>query len=216
MPDPVYLFFDEAGNFDFSPSGTRYFVLGVLSTRDPRPLTAKLTSLRYEIFDNQVPPERFHCSEDRQAVRDQVFAAMREVGGFSYDAVVVEKAKTDPALYGPLRFFPKFACHLLDHVFERYADADPVLLVTDTLPVNRKRQAMEKAFKLWLASQSDGRTHDIAHHPSMAHACLQAADYLNWAIYRKWTNDDTRSYDLISRFVASEIDIFGAGTTRYY
>jgi hypothetical protein len=29
-----------------------------------------------------------------------------------------------------------------------------------------------------------------------------------WAIYRKWSREDVRSYDLIRPFVKSEVDIF--------
>lgn len=31
----LYLFIDESGNFDFSPKGTKYFVLTALATFDP-------------------------------------------------------------------------------------------------------------------------------------------------------------------------------------
>jgi len=33
-------------------------------------------------------------------------------------------------------------------------------------------------------------------------------DYCNWAIYRKWKDDDRRSYNLIAPAVRSEFDIF--------
>jgi len=31
----LYIFLDESGNFDFSPKGTKYFVLSAVSTLDP-------------------------------------------------------------------------------------------------------------------------------------------------------------------------------------
>ena len=82
-----YIFFDEARNLDFSPSGTHYFILGSVTTRDPGPLTARLTALRYELFTDEVPPARFHATEDRQAVRDRLFEAIGEVGGHSTGTV---------------------------------------------------------------------------------------------------------------------------------
>lgn len=31
----LYVYLDEAGNFDFSPSGTRYFILGSMALERP-------------------------------------------------------------------------------------------------------------------------------------------------------------------------------------
>ncbi|MDK1046411.1 MAG: hypothetical protein QGM45_12110, partial [Anaerolineales bacterium] len=148
----IYLFFDEAGNLDFNPSGSKWYVFGVLSTPDPGPLSHALTTLRYELMGERegLVLERFHASEDRQAVRDRVFESLLNVGDFEYDAVVIEKRKTHWSIQEPLKFYPKFAEVLLQYVFHRHAeDGEPLILVTDQLPLNRKRKSLEKAFRLF-------------------------------------------------------------------
>lgn len=212
----LYIFFDEAGNLDFSPSGTRYLIFGCVSTEDPADLTGRLTALRYGLFPTEVPPERFHATEDRQAVRDLVFAELQDAEGFEYDAVIVEKPKANPTLHDPVRFYPKFADYLLRYVLDRHTTVEPVILVTDTLPVRKHRRAVEKAFKQALAEHLGERRYAIGHHASAAHPLLQAADYLNWAVFRKWERRDYRSYRLVRRFIRSEFDIFRTGTTLFY
>ncbi|HEX6041168.1 hypothetical protein [Longimicrobium sp.] len=83
-----YLFFDESGNLDFSSSGSRHLCFGVLTLDDPGPLSAALTRLRYALMAEGLELERFHATDDRQAVRDRVFAVLAEVGGFEVDLLV--------------------------------------------------------------------------------------------------------------------------------
>ena len=142
----IYFFFDESGNLDFSPNGTPYYCFGVLSTRDPAPLTQALTALRYDMLAVGLEVERFHAAEDRQATRDRVFAAITAVGAFDFDCVVIEKRKADPALYRDGRFYPHFAGYLLRHVFERsLVPNERITLITDRLPVKKTREGVRKA-----------------------------------------------------------------------
>jgi len=91
----VYLFFDESGDLNFTLSGSRYYFFGALTTRTPELLTNPLSKLQYELLAEGVEVERFHASEDRQVVRDRVFAIIREIGGFEFDAVVIDKRKVE-------------------------------------------------------------------------------------------------------------------------
>jgi hypothetical protein len=158
----LYLFFDESGDLNFSQAGSPFYHFGALTTTDPLPLTQALTSLRYELLRDGLELERFHATEDRQAVRDRVFAALAATGGFEFDAVVVEKRKTHPSLHDHVKFYPKFAGYLLQYVFNRYPDpTQRIVLVTDRLPIKRKREAVEKAFKSFIRAQVGNRPFSI-------------------------------------------------------
>jgi hypothetical protein len=176
-----------------------------------------LSDLRYDLISNGVEIEEFHASEDRQVVRDQVFQILADAGDFDFDAVVVEKRKASPVLHDSIRFYPQFANYLLRYVFKRYADpTERVVVITDTLPVKKRRKAIEKAFKSYIRANLRRRPFSLLHHSSGSHACLQAADYCNWAIYRKWKDGETRPYEMISRFVRSEFEIFARGRKVFY
>jgi hypothetical protein len=173
--------------------------------------------LRYRLIAEGIEIERFHASEDRQAVRDEVFKILSEGEGFEFDAVVVEKRKVNPVLHDAVRFYPQFANYLLRYVFNRYDDpAERIVVITDTLPIKKRRKAVEKAFKSYIRRQLGARPFSILHHASASHTCLQAADYCNWAIYKKWKDGEHRPHELISHFVRSEFDILARGTERFY
>ena len=213
----IYVFLDESGNLDFSCNGTHYYCFGALSTRDPRPLNQALTDLRYDMLDEGLELERFHAAEDRQAVRDRVFETLIRVGGFDFDAIIIEKRKASPVLHDDLRFYPQFSDYLLRYVFRRHPNPqERIVVATDRLPLKRTRKAAEKAIKGYIRQNLGERPFILLHHSSGVHPGLQAADYCMWAVYRKWQSGDLRSYALIEPFIRSEYDIFQHGNEYFY
>jgi hypothetical protein len=221
MPAPfLYIFLDEAGNLDFFPTGTRYFLLGSVAKERPFDAYKELTELKYDLVELGMDIEYFHAAEDTQAVRNRVFDIIqRHLAGIRVDALVVEKRKTGPDLRVEERFYPEMTGYLLRSVLSgfdlsRYAE---VIVFTDRIPVNRKRKAVEKAVKMTLVEMLPKAVrYRVLHHESKSNFDLQIADYCNWAVYRKWSLLDERSYELIRSVVRSEFDIFRNGTTLYY
>jgi len=77
-PHYLYIFLDEGGNFDFTPSGTKYFTITSISKTRPFRIAPILDHLKYDPIETGINIEYFHAAEDRQAVRDNVFAAIRQ------------------------------------------------------------------------------------------------------------------------------------------
>ena len=210
-----YIFLDEAGNLDFSANGTRYFVLTSISMRRPFPVYEALNDYKHDCLEYGLDMEYFQCVADNNHVRKGVFDLIAaHLGGMrhmSIDSLVVEKRKTGPALREDMRFYPEMLGHLLKFVLPKELDAgaEEVIVITDKLPVNRKRQAVEKGTRLALAEMlPQGMRYRILHHASRSHYGLQVADYCCWAVFRKWNRNKTHYYDLIKQAVRSEFDIF--------
>lgn len=140
----VYLFFDESGNLDFGRNGTKYFAFGCLTTTNPASLLHPLAGLRYELMERGQDIECFHAAEDRQAVRNEVFRILERVGGFEFDAVLIQKANVPADLQEPQQFYPYFARELLTLVFQRYEGDAPIVIVTDRLPIRRNARQSRK------------------------------------------------------------------------
>jgi hypothetical protein len=58
----LYIFLDEAGNFDFSPGGTKYFTFTGVSKERPFLAYQELTELKYDIIEGGTNIEYFHAS----------------------------------------------------------------------------------------------------------------------------------------------------------
>ncbi len=109
--------------------------------------------------------------------------------------------------------------HLLKFVLRSQLnmEAEEIIVITDNIPLRKKRKAIEKAVKLALARLlPPSRRYRIMHHDSRSHYGLQIADYCCWAIFRRHERGETIHYDRIKSAVQSEFDIFRNGTTYYY
>jgi hypothetical protein len=216
----LYIFLDEGGNMDFSGSGTKYFTITSLSKERPFEAYKALNDLKYDLIELETEIEYFHASEDRQAVRNRVFEIINtHLDQTRLDSLIVEKRKTGPALRIEEKFYPRMLGYLLTYVVNGYDlnEFERVIVLTDTIPVQRKRKAIEKAVKIFLANVlPSGVSYSICHHASKSNYDLQIADYCNWAVYRKWESGDVRLYGVIKRVVRSEFDIFQSGARYYY
>jgi hypothetical protein len=220
MPQVAYVFLDEGGNFDFSVRGTRYFTLTSVLKFRPFQTFSALTSLRYDLIETGLDIEYFHASEDRQAVRNQVFDILqKDIGRFEVDGLIVEKPKTGTALQKPEAFYPRMLGYLLRHVLEKlsFKDVAEVIVITDQIPIQKRRKVIEKAVKQTLKKMLPSDVpYRLLHHSSKSASGLQIADYFNWAIFRAWERDDARSLELVESAVKSQFEIFKSGTRYYY
>ena len=216
----LYIFLDEGGDFNFSPSGTRFFTLTSIAKIRPFNVSRALHSLKYDLMEEGIDIEHFHASEDKQRTRDKVFEIIQSnLKVQVIDSLIVEKVKTGPALQVPATFYPRMIGYLIKFVLQSsdLSGISEVIIVTDSIPLQKKRKAIEKAIKMTLRAELPSAvSFRVMHHASKSCIGLQIADYCNWAIFRKWERADTRSYDLIKHGIRSEFDIFRNGTRRYY
>ncbi len=220
MSKILYIFLDEGGNFDFSKSGTKYFVLTALSKQRPFRAYRPLNELKYDLVEKGNDIEYFHASEDRQAVRNAVFQIITtRLEEVCLDSLIIEKRKTAPSLHNQEKFYSEMISNLVSHVIGRsnLAGGDKVIVFTDNIPVHRKKESAEKAIRRSLSHKLGEKVpYEILHHQSKSNFDLQIIDYCNWAVFRKWESGDRRSYEMIRKVLRSELDIFSNNGACYY
>jgi hypothetical protein len=147
-----YLFADESGNFDFSrrPGATRWFSVGtILLAGDAavEALQADLLRLQKSLaWHGAGGDAAFHASEDRQAVRDEVYAVLGH-HPFVTDVTLLEKSKAQPHLYAS---DPKFFQYAWYYHFKHLAPSlrgrgDELMVVAATLGTNKLRASFRNA-----------------------------------------------------------------------
>lgn len=214
----VYIFADEAGNFDFSNNrgASRYFTL-VTATMENCSVGDRLLALRRDMGWRSIHLDSvFHATDDPQVVRDEVFEMIAEVE-FRIDATLLEKRKAQPHLHRDESLY-KMAWYLhMKHVAPKIVNPDDRLFVVAAgLGTKRQRGRFYDAVYDVVSQVVRCRSYRVAFWPAVNDPCLQVADYCTWAIQRKWERGDTRSYDMIADKVASEKDIWSIGAKLYY
>ena len=224
----LFIFIDESGNFDFSPNGTKYFVLSAVSTLSPLG-KERLEEIKYELMKNGINLEYFHAAEDRQIVRNQVYSFIERLEDIEIDSVIVQKNKTNPSLYiltkkkkskKGEKLYTKVLQNLLQYIFCRYDNStkiDQVVVVLSSIFDANKRKLIEKTIKVYL-KQIYSKPFYLYFHENRSDKNTQIADYCCWAIYRKWTDGEIRPYNAVKKGnkIKSEFDIFKTGSTIYY
>ena len=218
MARRVQVFSDEAGCLTFKPPGngvSRYFMIGTVAMEDCS-VGEELLKLRRELAWVGLHIDQFHATSDKQRVRDRVFDVLSRAD-LRYDVTILDKRKAYEYLReDPLRFY-KTAWYL--H-FKYVAPCivgplDELLVVASSLQINRKKKLVHAAVEDVVAQVSPTVVFHTAFAPTMSDPCLQVADYLAWAVQRKYELGDERSYDLVKHLIASEFEPFAVGSLQY-
>jgi hypothetical protein len=195
---------DESGNLDFAPTGSRYFVVCTIVSHEPTlatdllELRRSLTERGHELHDG------FHAAEDRQAVRDEVFALLA-AKRIRIDATYYTKSKAYTRIHDDADYFYKLAWYMhMRYVLPQVCrGVDDAFIGIATLGVRRRRKLYAEALRD-VAAQCLGRTRACcAYWSAASHPAIQAADYCTWAIARLVEGGDPRSYELLKHRVAT-------------
>lgn len=221
-----YLFADESGNFDFRDhtryqGATRYFAVGSLflsCEQDMLALQSAMLGVRYDLArKGTVHNAPFHATEDPQTVRDAVFDALRQLN-FKVDVTIMEKAKAMPHTHASDEKFYQYAWyyHLKYHK-KYFKPNDDVLIASAALGTKKGRAAFRNAVTDVANQVLDFRIRKhLAFWPADCDPCLQAVDYVLWAVMREFEKDDDRSSKLVRSQIGSVYDLWKLGKTYYY
>ena len=239
--DTLYIFIDESGNFDFTPNGTKSFVLTAVSTKFPlksrSDLLNKVCEIKYENWKEGKGDYCFHATEDLQVVRDWVFAEIAKLDDIEIDSIIAQKNKTNPSLYikhtvndklkGGVyiktirteeKLYDKLSQLLLQYIIARHNDKEDIkkiIIVLGSLFTEKKRGQILKSLKTYLKYKCKKTSYVYFYKTSNDINC-QIADYCCWAVYVGVERKEMRPYEDIKSKVKSTFDVFKAGEKEYY
>jgi hypothetical protein len=215
----IYVFADEAGNFDFSRNrdASKYFILTTVTATDCAVGDALAELRRTMSWEGYDLPEGFHARHDPKPRRARVFGALAPLA-FRVDATIIEKAKAMPKIRPTTDRFYQYAWYLhFKYVAPQIAGPkDELHVVAATLETKAKRARFHAAVKDVVRQVSPVASFKTDSWAAATDPCLQAADYACWAVGRKWEHGDPTALGLMAGKVRSEFPVFKHGTKLYY
>jgi hypothetical protein len=216
----LFIFADEAGDFNFSsnPGASRYYIVCTIACASCDRLGAELLELRRELIWEQAPIlEYFHCSEDKQEIRDRVFALLQR-HDFSVQATIMEKSKAMPRVRPTNHRFYQYGWfyHFQYAAPKIIGGFDEMHITTASVGTHKGQRHFTAAVNDVVQQTVRGKRYRTNFCRAIADPCLQAADYCTWAIQKKWETGNVQSYDLIKDKINHESDMWSHGSTHYY
>lgn len=217
MPSPsVYIFADEAGDFDFSNIGSEYFIVCAVTVRNMT-VAHRLLDLRHELTLDGHDIHLFHACNDRYSIRQRVYAELQATQ-FHVDAIALRKRKTYPRVAADEGYFYQLAWHLLFKGVAplRCQPTDHLLVAAASLGTTAKKTRFRNAVDRVVQQHNICTSVAVGFWPSATHPGLQVADYCAWALQRWKERNDMWAYNFIQANVAGCFEPFAINPVNYY
>jgi hypothetical protein len=213
----LYIFIDESGDFNFSPTGTAHLVLCSYSTTDPHQHTLALQKLKYSRLDAGEEQECFHATEDKQVVRDSVYAQVKTSKDALYDVVYLEKRKAHPSKQNKKEMYSLMAGALLTYIFGRVDLQEysyEITVIIDQALTKKEQGYVKAAIKPRL--KATGRPYRLYFFQTKSDPNAQIADYGAWGKFVSLERGERRPIAEMKPIVANDFNLFRTGRTNYY
>lgn len=179
LPDKaLFVFIDESGNFDFSPTGTRHLVLSAVIFRKPIRSASRMLDLKYHRYASGFNTPGFHASEDRNNTRHQVFKVIASDKHLTSFTAILDKANYRESPLRPTDIYYSFGLALAQHI-RTLARGKKVILVFDKALMARDEKALFASLKTQLASYES--SYLIYFQNVSKDLNAQIVDYVAWA-----------------------------------
>lgn len=212
----VYIFFDEAGDLDFSKNGSKYYMFNFLIKKRPFNLHEIISNYRYSLLERNLDPlndkrldiESFHACHDNKYIKSEIFKLIStfstdDVQAYSY---ILEKPKVTPTKREEKdKFYVENLNLAIKKLLDKLNINKNLIIITDRLPIhkNKKKQigALKRGIKEYIKDKKLEIRYDIFHHCGASSVNLQIVDYISWAIFRKYEQNQDIFYKQIEKYL---------------
>lgn len=208
--DHLFVFVDESGNFDFSSSGTQFFVMASFMTTDPFSSASGLSRLKYDLISRGQDVSDFRASRDMRWIRDEVFKSILGAKRTRSHVVFSKKFDVVRNLGTSAEMYREFALEI-GHQVLLVADemkVDGVSIIFDQTIAGSQRESLRNS--LMSLFEYRERHLRVFFHPLSTDFNGQLADYIAWAKFRDLERGDREPWKLILESLSPTTqDLFG-------
>ena len=227
----AYYFVDEAGDPAFynrrgelivgKEGCSKILMLGFVETEDPKIIRQELQKIRDKIGNDpylkDIPSLKkslvyFHATDDCPEVRQEVYKCIGRLN-FKCQFVVTRKIEGVFKKHecNENKFYDALIAHLFKNVLHR---AKNNFIYFSKRGSKNRQEPLDKAiehaislFETRFFIKVGSKAYIQSQIPT-GEPCLQVIDYMNWAIYRVFTKQDTRYYTFVKDKVSFIWDIY--------
>ena len=217
VPDTLFIFIDESGNFDFSQKGTRHFVMAGLAALAPLDSAAEMQALRYQLLSEGLDIPGFHASEDKQAIRDRVFSTFSKIQNIKAHVIYGDKRRVAHNLQSDSKLHTLFGRALIRYAIGAFSvhEYQKVVVVFDQALTKKKQGDFQGVIKPELKAL--GKPFHLFFQRMETDMNGQIADYIAWSKFVQIERMEMRPWQSLEMSIKpSDFNIFRNNHTLYY
>jgi len=207
--DMFYIFLDESGDLGFSKRSSRWFILTMVLTKNHRKIE-KCVKRVHSGLKKKYKIKEMHAYNADKITRKRVLGQLSAIPDTEIYCIILNKEKVHINLKDQKSYLYNYTANiLLDRLYNKknFDKKEQVLIYIDK---REKNKFLEKNFERYLKDNllKKNLLHEIKIRPSHTEKCLQAVDFISWAIFRKYEKNDYEYYQIIKNNISEENFLF--------
>ena len=208
------LYIDESGDLGVTPRSSGYFVIAAAVIRDPvhvRKCFAKIRKHKLKRRFREIPEFKFNNSSHE--IKRRVLECIAESDIDIWYALLRKNQLHEKLRNKPHIVYNYLVASLIAKIFLWYEPRNAFNVIVDKCLNGIHREDFDHyvGFKMLEQSEGDLEFPDymtISHVDSRQEPCIQAADFISGAVYRKYQMDDAKYYAIIEEKCVKIFDYF--------
>jgi len=206
-----YVFLDESGDLGFSNKSSRWFILTMAFTNNHRKIEKCIKKVHRNLKKKYKQVAELHAYHTDAITRKRILQLLSEAEDLKILCIILNKKKVHIDLQNQKNYLYNYTANiLLDRLSNKkiYNTGDKIRVCIDQRETNK---FLKENFKNYLNSnlvKKENNDFEVKIRPSQAEKCLQAVDFISWAIFRKYEKNDYEYYEIIKNKVIEENLLF--------
>lgn len=205
------IFLDESGDLGFKEKSSKWFIFTIVLTNSHKKIEKVIKNIRKGL-KKKYKLKELHAYHADAITRHKMLKKLSELDDLKVLCIVLNKKKVYVDLQNQKNYLYNFTANiLLDRLHNKnlIKTDEPISLYIDKKDTNKFiRENFEKYLKDKLVKRGNSGKIEIRIKPSHTERCLQAVDFVSWAIFRKYERGDYEYYEDIKNKIIEERLLF--------
>ncbi len=207
----AYIFLDESGDLGFSEESSHWLILTVLFSNNHRRIEKCVKKVHKGLKKKYKKIGELHAYHADAITKKRILKLLAGVEDLKVLCIILNKKKVYTDLQNQKKYLYNYTANiLLDRLHNKniFNNSDKIVICIDQRETNK---FLKKNFQDYLKNnllKRGNKNFEIKIKPSQTEKCLQAADFISWAIFRKYEKGDYEYYEIIKNKVIEENLLF--------
>ncbi len=201
------IFLDESGDLGFSSKSSKWFILTIVLTNNHRAVEKCVKKVHRGLKKKYKKVGELHAYHSDAITKKRMLRLLSEVEDIEIFCIILNKKKVYVDLRKQKNYLYNYTANILLerlHNKKTLKVDDKIKIVIDQRETNKfLKENFENYLKNNLIKRGNN-SFEIKIRPSYTEKCLQAADFISWAIFRKYEMNDYEYYEIIKNKILEE------------